>query len=123
MPFSATSHLHLANYNEQLAVRYRLRAQGYDFTSVVARVVQVLGIDQVQIMKPGKQPERVAARSRVCHWAVDVLKMNGTEVGRLSGMVRSAGQHDAGKGSHWRVASCCKAIRETHNFMPVPHVS
>jgi hypothetical protein len=29
----------------------------------------------------------------------DVLRMNGTEVGRLRGM-GSAGQHDAGKGRH-----------------------
>jgi hypothetical protein len=31
---------------------------------------------------------------------------------------RSVGQHDAGRGWHWRGASRCKAIQEKHNFMP-----
>ncbi|HME46042.1 MAG TPA: hypothetical protein VKF36_23360 [Syntrophorhabdales bacterium] len=31
------------------------------------------------------------------------------------------GQHDAGKGWDWAAALRSKAIREKHNFMPVPY--
>jgi hypothetical protein len=94
----------LAKYQEQLEIRCRLKAQGYNFGRVVARVAQVLGIDQAQIMKPGKEPERVAARSLVSHWAVDVLKMNGTEVGRLLGMVQSSVSRAAQRGEGMALA-------------------
>lgn len=94
----------LAKHEEQMEIRCRLKAQGYNFARAVARVAQVLGIDRAQIMKPGKEPERVAARSLVCHWAVDVLKMNGTEVGCLLGMVQSAVSRAARRGERMALA-------------------
>lgn len=80
----------LERQNEQLERHYRLQAQGYDFYKVVDRVAQLFRMRQEEILRPGKQPERVRARSLVCYWSVKELGMNGTAVARLSGIIQSS---------------------------------
>jgi len=58
----------LERQNEQLERHYRFQAQGYDFNKVVDRVAQLFKMRQEEILRPGKQPERVSARSLVCYW-------------------------------------------------------
>jgi putative transposase len=79
----------LERQDEQLERHYRLQAQGYDFDKVVDRVAQLFKMRQQEILIPGKQPERVSARSLVCYWAVKELGMNGTAVAKLLGIIQS----------------------------------
>jgi len=80
----------LERQNERLERYYRLRAKGYDLDGVVDRVSELLDISSDEILKGGKHPRRVRARSLVCYWAVKELGMNGTEIGKRLGMIQSA---------------------------------
>lgn len=80
----------LERENEHLEGRYRLKRLGYDFDRVVGRVAQLFEMKKDEILRPGKQPEKVRARSLVCYWAVKALGMNGTEVAQLLGAAQSS---------------------------------
>jgi REP element-mobilizing transposase RayT len=58
---------------EKLERRYQLKAQGIDLASLIERVAAAAGMDVEQVRQPGKQPERVRARSAVCYMAVREL--------------------------------------------------
>lgn len=60
----------LAEANEQMERKYRMRALGFDVDKIAARVGEVLGIDAVQVFAFGKNRETVRARSLLCYWAV-----------------------------------------------------
>lgn len=70
--------------------RFPLQAQGYDFDRLVDRVAKLFKMRSEEILNPGKQPQRVRARSLVCYWAVKDLGMNGTEVATLLGIIQSS---------------------------------
>jgi hypothetical protein len=99
----------LARQNEHLEERYRLRRLGYDFDRVVERVAELFEMKQNEILRPGKQPEKVRARSLVCYWAVKALGMNGTAVAQLLEMAQSSVSRAAQRGEKlaaergWRV--------------------
>ena len=80
----------LERQNERLEGRYRLQSLGYDFNRVVERVAELFEMKRDEILRPGKQPEKVRARSLVCYWAVKALGMNGTEVAQLLGAAQSS---------------------------------
>ena len=75
---------------ENMAHRYQLQAQGFDFNKVVRRVGELLEIDPQEILLCGKQPLRVKARSLVCYWAVKDLGMAGTEIATILGITQPA---------------------------------
>jgi hypothetical protein len=83
----------LSEQNEQLEVlevRYRFRSQGYDFGYALARVAQLSGLETHQILKAGKKPARVYARSLLCHWAIGGLDMTAVAVSKLLGISQPA---------------------------------
>jgi len=43
-----------------------------------------------EILRPGKQPERLRARSLACYWAVKELGMNGTAVAKSLRLIQSS---------------------------------
>ena len=55
--------------------KYLLKAKGYDFDTVVARVAEVLGIEKADVLSAGRQPIRVKARRLLCFWASRELGM------------------------------------------------
>jgi putative transposase len=73
----------LSEQNEQLEARYRLKSQGYDFRYALARVAKLCGLETEQILKTGKQPAGVYARSLLCHWAIGGLGMTAVAVSKL----------------------------------------
>ncbi|MBW2064632.1 MAG: transposase [Deltaproteobacteria bacterium] len=79
----------LEQEDEQFERRYRLKTQGYDFDRVVERVAEVFEMKRDRILTPGKEPQRVKARSLVCYWAVKELGMAGTAVAQILGMGQS----------------------------------
>jgi len=80
----------LKEAEENIERRQRLRAQGYDFQKVVSRAGELIGLKVEEVIKPGKQPQRVQARSLVCYWAVIELGLVGTSVAKMLGMSQPA---------------------------------
>jgi putative transposase len=80
----------LSAQDEQLEARYMLQSQGYDFGYVLSRVAHLTGLETDQILKPGKQPVRVYARSLLCHWAIRGLGMTAVAVSKLLGISQPA---------------------------------
>lgn len=80
----------LKEAEENIERRQRLRAQGYDFQKIVSRAGEQIGLNVEEVIKPGKQPQRVQARSLVCYWAVIELGLVGTSVAKMLGMSQPA---------------------------------
>ena len=80
----------LEEQEEHFERRYHLQSQGYDFDSALEQVARIFDMRSEEILTPGKQPKRVAARSLACYWAVKELGINGTEVAQLMGVTQSA---------------------------------
>ncbi len=55
----------LAEAKEQLERKYRLKASGTDFNTVVKRVAELLGLEPDQVMVSGKSQQAVKARNLV----------------------------------------------------------
>ncbi len=66
----------LAEAKEQLERKYRLKARGTDFNTVVKRVAELLGIEPDQVMVSGKSQQAVRARSLVWYWASSELGLS-----------------------------------------------
>ncbi|MBU4186538.1 MAG: hypothetical protein KKC23_10135 [Proteobacteria bacterium] len=63
----------LAQTNEDLERKYRLRSEGYDFDKVVDRVSDLMGLERNEVLSPGKYKKVVEDRSIVCYWAMREL--------------------------------------------------
>lgn len=79
----------LSKASEEMESRYRLKAKGYGFDAAVKRVSDIFNFEADQILLPGKQPQRVLARSVLAYWAVRKLGIPGTEVGKRLGLTQS----------------------------------
>jgi hypothetical protein len=64
--------------------------RGYDFGYALSRVAQLTGFETDQILKPGKQPVRIFARSLICHWAIRSSGLTAVAVSKLLGISQSA---------------------------------
>jgi hypothetical protein len=80
----------LAAAGEQMERKTRLRAKGINLDTLAARVLEVLKIKADQLSRPGKQPQRVRARSLYCYWAVRELGISMTELSRFFGITVTA---------------------------------
>ena len=80
----------LAAAGETMERQYRLKAQGFSFSTIIARVSQIFEVPEERIRTSGKEPKRVKAKSVAAYWAVRELGMAGTEVGRKLGLTQPA---------------------------------
>jgi len=76
--------------NECLERKYLLQTRGYDFSAVVERVANLLDLEVNEILRSGKQPQIVKARSLICFWANRELGMTTVEIARRLGICQSA---------------------------------
>ncbi|MDP2644335.1 MAG: transposase [Desulfobacterales bacterium] len=53
--------------------KYRLMAQGYDFSMVADRTADLMGLNRDEALSAGKYKRVVEARSVICYWAVREL--------------------------------------------------
>ena len=88
----------LCDATEEMERKHRLEAMGYDFDTVVKLVSEIYKIESREILSPGKQPERVMARSVLAYWAVRELGISGTEVGKKLSLSQSAVSRAVKKG-------------------------
>jgi REP element-mobilizing transposase RayT len=72
----------LAVANERLERKYALAAKGVGLDHVAQRVARLMHMDVSQLFKPGKQRQRVKARSVLCYWATRELDINMVELCR-----------------------------------------
>ena len=89
-----------------------LQSQGYDFRYVLSRVAQLTGLQTEQILKPGKQPARVYARSLLCHWAIRRLGMAAVAVSKLRGISQSAATRAAYRGEAIAAADSLELVKK-----------
>jgi len=80
----------LGDAEEEMERRYRLKAEGYDFDTVVKRVSDIFDMKVQRILTPGKQPDRVMARSVLAYWVVRELGISETSVGKQLSLSQSA---------------------------------
>ena len=80
----------LGDAAEEMEHRYRHKVEGYDFDTVVKRVSDIFDMKVQRILSPGKQPDRVMARSVLACWAVRELGITETSVGRQLSLSQSA---------------------------------
>lgn len=88
----------LDSASEKMAQKYRLKANGYRFETIVDRVGAIFDIPYRDLLAPGKQPHLVKARSVLMFWAVEVLGMSATEVGLKLGVSQSAASRAVQRG-------------------------
>jgi len=65
------------------------------FRYALSRAAQLTGLETDQILKPGKQPARVYARSLICDLAIHSLGMTTVAVSKLLGISQSAATRTA----------------------------
>lgn len=67
---------------ERLERRQRLKTAGFDLDALSRRVAKVLNTDPALAWLPGKEREKVRARSLLCYWAVRELGVAVAELSR-----------------------------------------
>ena len=60
--------------------RYRLAAEGYDFSRLLARVAEVTDVPVDQVVAPDRNRTISQARSLLCFWATRELGMSQTDL-------------------------------------------
>jgi hypothetical protein len=101
----------LSAQDEQLEARYLLESQGYDFGYALARVARLTGLEPDQILKPGKQADRLYARSLICHWAIHDLRMTAVAVSKLLGISQPAVTRAAYRGEAIAAADSLELVK------------
>jgi putative transposase len=80
----------------------------------LGRVAQLTGLETEQILRAGKQPSRVYARSLLCHWAIRSLGMTSVAVSKLLGISQPAATRAAYRGEAIAAANNLNMV-EIHN--------
>ncbi len=77
---------------------YTLRAHGVDFKQLLEHVAQICNLTAEDVLSPGKQRQRVRARSVLCFWAVRELGMTETALSRELGVSQPAVSNAVSRG-------------------------
>ena len=97
----------LAQTREEKERRYRLRAEGFTFDRLVARVSALLDMDEDDVLDSTKRRRNVMARGILCFWATRELGITQSELaGRLK-MTQPAISHAVRRGGE---------LAEEHQF-------
>ncbi|MFH2043838.1 MAG: transposase, partial [Pseudomonadota bacterium] len=76
----------LEGCREQFERRYLYMARGYDFDWLVGKVAAVFGLERDIVIRPGRYPETVEARSVLCYWAARELGLSTVELSKKLGI-------------------------------------
>ncbi|MBW2331680.1 MAG: hypothetical protein JRF30_12400 [Deltaproteobacteria bacterium] len=82
------------------ALNHILGVGGYDFSKAVNRVAGLFDMKTREILLPGKQAQRVKARSLLCYWAAKELGISSTSVANKLGMHQSSVSRAAPASGH-----------------------
>ena len=67
-----------------------MKCSWFNLDTVAARVLAALQVNADQLSRPGKQPQRVRARSLYCFWAARELGISMTALARFFGISQPA---------------------------------
>jgi hypothetical protein len=70
------------------------------------------GLETDRILKPGKQADRLYARSLICHWAIHDLRMTAMAVSKLLGISQSAATRAAYRGEAIAAADIFEVVKK-----------
>jgi putative transposase len=76
----------LSQADEAYERRYELKRLGYDANRIAERVASIYHMNPSDFLSPGKQPQKVKARSLFCFWAVRELGMTLRELAKQLGL-------------------------------------
>ena len=111
----------LAASAEALKSRYRLIAEGVDFSLVLKRVSTIFNLDVEKVLQPGKHRKRVLARSVLAYWSVRELGMTGTDVAHKLNLNQSTVSRALDRGEQFIRENKLKLFgSKTHERMGVP---
>lgn len=99
--------------DDRLERRYALEAQGYDFDTVVERVSKVLNLEARDVLKRGKDPQTVKARSLLCYWANRELGMTTVELSHRLRLCQSAVSRASLRGEKIATENNLQLLNET----------
>jgi putative transposase len=99
--------------DDRLERRYDLEAQGYDFDTVVERVSNVLDMEARDVLRRGKDPQTVKARSLLCYWANRELGMTTVELSHRLRVCQSAVSRASSRGESIAIQNNLKLLNET----------
>ena len=80
----------LAQANEQMERKYRIRNMGVTFETVVERVANLLEMETREVLSHGKQKRLVKARSLVCFFATQETNISQAELSRRFSLTQPA---------------------------------
>jgi putative transposase len=80
----------LSQAEEHLEERYRLQAEGYDIDKLIERVGALVDMSPEELLEPGKERKKVAARSMLCYWATDRLGISQAHVAKIFNLTQPA---------------------------------
>jgi len=80
----------LAQAQENLERKYHLKAKGFDFEKVVARVANLMGLSPSEVLASGRYRKTVEARSVVCFWAMRELGISQSHLAQKFGISQPA---------------------------------
>ena len=75
---------------ERLEGRYRLAAEGYDFSRLLARVAELTDVPVDQVVAPDRSRNISQARSLLCFWASRKLGMSQTDLAQRMQLTQPA---------------------------------
>ena len=76
----------LSQAKEQYERRYELKRRGYDLNRITDRVVEIFGLEKVDLTVKSQKRRKVQARSLLCFWAVRELGFTRIEIAKCLGM-------------------------------------
>ena len=88
----------LKRAQERLSQRYELQAKGYDFDWLVSRVASLFEMTIDEVVRPGRYPATVKARSALCYWAVSELGISTLELSRRLGVSQPTASQSVQRG-------------------------
>ena len=71
---------------EQLERRYQYQSRGYDFEWLVDQVARLFDMGTEKVVRPGRYPDTVKARSVLCYWAARELGISTLELSKRLGI-------------------------------------
>lgn len=71
---------------EQLERRYQYQSRGYDFEWLVDQVARLFDMCIDKVVRPGRYPDTVKARSVLCYWAARELGISTLELSKRLGI-------------------------------------
>ena len=98
----------LSQAREKLDHRYRMRARGLTFESVLDRVRELTSVEPELILTKDRRLETVRARSLACYLAATELELTQSEISLKLGMTQAAVSIAIRRGAQFaRELKCC----------------